>query len=96
MPLHDGDFTFQKTFNLVETSQTGGRLTSTFKAEKGHEYITMLVGEVKIGAPFDLDKMMAEIGLVVDDKGAKEILMLKQEIVELKHQLSQERQRKAS
>lgn len=88
MPLHDGDFTFQKSFSLVQTTQTGGRLTSTFKAERGNEFITMLVGEVKVGAPFDLDALMAKIGLVVDDKGAKEILMLKQEIAELKQQLA--------
>lgn len=89
MQLHDGDFTLQKSFSLVQTTSTGGRLTGQFKAEKGNEYVTMLVGEVKVGEQFDLDKMMAKIGLVCDDKGAKEILMLKEEIAELKKQLAE-------
>lgn len=89
MQLHDGDFTFQKSFSLVQTTQTGGRLTGIFKAKKGNEFVTLLVGEVKVGASIDLDKMMANIGLVCDDKGANEILMLKEEISELKQQLAQ-------
>lgn len=96
MQLHDGDFTLQKTFELVQMTSTGGRLTGRFKAEKGNEYVTLLVGEVKIGAPIDLDKMVAKIGLVCDDKGAKEILMLKDEIADLKQQLAAALASKAS
>jgi hypothetical protein len=89
MQLHDGDFTFQKTFTLVERNAAGDSRSASFKPEKGKEFITMLVGEIKIGAPLDIDAMMARIGLVCDDKGAKEILQLKSEIAELQRQLAE-------
>lgn len=89
MELHDGDFTYSKSFSKVQYNEDrSSKMTGRFPASKGHEFITMLVGEVKIGEALDVDAMMARLGLVCDDKGAGEILMLKHEIAELKHQLA--------
>lgn len=88
MVLNFGDFTLQKTFNLVQFSNDGARVTAGFKPDKGHEFVTLLVGQAKKGEKVDVDKMMARLGLVCDDKGAKEILMLKAEIDQLKQKLA--------
>lgn len=88
--LQLGDVSRSKTFNLVMLNNSGGRFTAGFKPPRGHEFITMVVGDVPVGGAVDLDKMLAEIGLVANDKGAKEILMLKQEIEELKKQLAEQ------
>lgn len=88
MSLEYGDFTFQKSFSLVQVRRDGSRLIQGFKPQKGHEFVTLLIGEAKVGELPDLDTMMAKIGITTDKQGAVQILRLKEEIADLKKQLA--------
>jgi hypothetical protein len=85
--LQVGDCTRLKTFNLAVPSDTG---VTTFglKADRGYEFVAMFLGMAKKGERADVDKMIAQMGLVPNDGGAAEILHLKGVIADLEAKLA--------
>jgi hypothetical protein len=85
--LRIGDCSRSKTFKLLTTTDTG-EMTTTFSAARGEEFVVLLLGMAKKGVRADVDKMVAQMGLVASDGGAEEILHLKGVIADLEAQLA--------
>lgn len=64
MQLFDGDATFTKSFTKVAFGDdTGIRYNFGFKAQKGKQFVVMLLGEVDAKATdCDLEKMLNDLG----------------------------------
>lgn len=85
--LRIGDCSRSKTFKLLTTTDAG-EVTTTFSAARGEEFVVLLLGMAKKGVRADVDKMVAQMGLVASDGGAEEILHLKSVIAELEAKLA--------
>lgn len=87
--LNAGDCTFASTFKKIVRSECGFyQETGTFRPPKGHEFIVLLLGNVKKGSvDADLVEMLAELGFVHDAASAQQILDLKDMVKELESRL---------
>ncbi len=62
MQLSIGDVTFQKSFSKVGFDGDN-RVTGTFKAPKGRQFVTLLIGDIDAKAnDCDPEKLLNELG----------------------------------
>ena len=61
--LYDGDATFAKSFTKVAFDESGQKYSFGFKADKGKQFVVLLLGEVDAKATdCDLDAMLNRLG----------------------------------
>ncbi|GEM_PF-1292048 len=62
MELHDGDCTFQKSFNKVVFT-VNGKITGGFKSPKGKQFVVVLIGTADKNADdFDTEAALNQLG----------------------------------
>lgn len=67
-----GDATFATTFRAISRSQSGDETEVNFRAQKGREFVVLLLGDVKKGQPnADIEKMLNELGFYRKEQGTE-------------------------